>query len=49
MPERDTEVSEIRERIAKLEFRVDELTKRVENVANYQKELYKYLQQGPGR
>jgi len=45
MPERDVEISEIRERIVKLEVKVDELSKRVENMQNYMKELYKYLQQ----
>jgi len=45
MPERDVEISDIRERIVKLEVKVDELSKRVENMQNYLRELYKYLQQ----
>ena len=47
MPERDTEIVDIRERIVKLEMKVEELTKRVYSLSNYTKELYKYLQQNP--
>jgi hypothetical protein len=47
MPERDTEIVDIRERIVKLELKVEELTKRVDSQSNYMKELYKYLQQNP--
>jgi len=49
MPERDVEISEIRERIVKLEVKVDELSKRVETMQNYMKELYKYLQQSSSK
>lgn len=49
MPERDTEISEIRERIVKLEVKVDELNKRVESISSYLKELYKYLHQTPSK
>jgi prefoldin subunit 5 len=49
LSERGTEISEIRERITKLEVRFDELNKRLDNVANYTRELYKYLQQSSGR
>jgi chaperonin cofactor prefoldin len=45
MPERDVELIELRERIMKLELKVDELTKRMDNTQNYMKQLYTYLQQ----
>ncbi|MEM2118724.1 MAG: hypothetical protein QW840_01200 [Candidatus Bathyarchaeia archaeon] len=47
MPEVDMEIVELRERIMKLEIKLEELTKRVDSIANYMKELYKYLQQQP--
>lgn len=45
MPERDVELVDLRERIMKLEIKVEELTKRVDNIQNYMKQLYTYLQQ----
>lgn len=39
------EIVEIRERLLKVEMKLEELNKRVDNMANYLKELYKYLQQ----
>lgn len=47
--ETDKVDAELRERITRLEVRMDELTKRVDNIANYMKELYKYLQQNPSK
>ena len=43
--ESDTrEVSELRERIVRLEVKVEDLTKRIDSLSNYTKELYEYLQ-----
>lgn len=40
---------ELRERIVKLELKIDELTKRVDNMQNYMKQLYTYLQETSGK
>jgi prefoldin subunit 5 len=49
VPERDVELVELRERIMKLELKVDDLTKRLDNVQNYMKQLYTYLQQNQSK
>lgn len=49
MPERDVELIELRERIMKLELKVEDLTKRVDNMQNYMKQLYTYLQQSSSK
>ncbi len=49
MSDRDVEIPEMRERIVKLEVKVEELTKRIDGMQSYMKELYKYLQQNPGK
>jgi chaperonin cofactor prefoldin len=49
MPEREENIGDVRERLVRLEVKVEELNKRVENMQNYLKELYKYLQQTPSR
>lgn len=49
VPERDVELIELRERIMKLELRVEDLTKRMDNMQNYIKQLYTYLQQPSNR
>ncbi len=49
MPERDVELIELRERIMKLELRVEDLIKRMDNMQNYIKQLYTYLQQPSNR
>jgi cell division protein FtsB len=38
------ELAELRERIVKLEVKMEELTKRVDSIQNYTRELYNYLQ-----
>jgi chromosome segregation ATPase len=38
------EISELRERIVRLEVKVEELGKRLDNLSNYARELYNYLQ-----
>jgi len=45
MSDRSLEVTELRERIMKLELKIDELNKRMDNMQNYMKQLYSYLQQ----
>jgi archaellum component FlaC len=40
----DKEAKGLRERVTRLEVQVEELTKRVDNLSNYAKELYNYLQ-----
>lgn len=42
------ELMELRERVAKLEVKLEELTKRLESVVNYTKELYNYLSKQRG-
>ena len=49
MPERDVELVDLRERIMKLELKVEDLTKRMDNMQNYIKQLYTYLQQPSNR
>ncbi len=49
MPERDVELIELRERIMKLELKSEDLTKRMDNMQNYIKQLYTYLQQPSNR
>ena len=49
MPERDVELIELRERIMKLELKIEDLTKRMDNMQNYIKQLYTYLQQPSNR
>ncbi len=46
MPEEDLkkEVTELRERVVRIEVKVEELAKRTDSIANYAKELYDYLQ-----
>ncbi|MCK4440109.1 hypothetical protein KAU85_03905 [Candidatus Bathyarchaeota archaeon] len=43
------EVMELRERVVRLEVKVEELTKRIDSIANYSKQLYEYLQKQTGR
>lgn len=43
------EVTELRERIVRLEVKVEDLTKRIDSIANYAKELYNYLQKQASR
>ncbi len=38
------EIIELRERIVRLEVKVEDLTKRFDSLSNYAKELYSYLQ-----
>jgi len=38
------EVTDLRERVVRLEVKLEELTKRIDSLANYTKELYNYLQ-----
>ena len=38
------ETSDLRERVVRLEVKVEELTKRIDSLSNYTKELYNYLQ-----
>ena len=38
------EVTDLRERVVRLEVKLEELTKRIDSLANYTKELYGYLQ-----
>ncbi len=38
------EVSDLRERVVRLEVKVEELGKRMDSLSNYAKELYNYLQ-----
>ena len=47
--EPDKDVVELRERLTRLEVKFEELTKRVDNIASYIKELYKYLQEGSSK
>lgn len=46
MSEKDIkkELTELRERVVKLEVKAEELTKRIDSISNYAKELYNYLQ-----
>jgi len=45
MPEGNQgDLTELRERIVRLEVRLEELNKRVDSLASYAKELYNYLQ-----
>ena len=37
-------ITELRERVVRLEVKIEELNKRMDNLSNYVKELYKYLQ-----
>jgi len=43
------EVTDLRERVVRLEVKLEELTKRVDGVANYTKQLYEYLQKQTGK
>jgi len=43
------EIMELRERVVRLEVKVEELTKRIDSIANYSKQLYEYLQKQTGR
>jgi chaperonin cofactor prefoldin len=47
--ESDKEVTELRERVTRLEVKFEELVKRVDNISNYMKELYKYLREKSDR
>jgi|GEM_PF-1050445 len=38
------EIAELRERVAKIEVKIEELNRRFESLSNYSKELYVYLQ-----
>ena len=38
------EISELRERVVRLEVKLEELGKRFDSLSNYTKELYNYLQ-----
>jgi len=38
------EALDLRERVVRLEVKVEELTKRIDSLSNYAKELYNYLQ-----
>lgn len=37
-------LTELRERVVRLEVKIEEFGKRMDNLSNYVKELYKYLQ-----
>jgi uncharacterized protein YceH (UPF0502 family) len=37
------EISELRERVVRLEIQVAELSKRVESLSNYSRQLFEYL------
>lgn len=43
------EVTNLRERVVRLEVKVEELTKRIDSIANYTKQLYEYLQKQTGK
>jgi tetrahydromethanopterin S-methyltransferase subunit B len=51
MPESDItkDVMELRERIVRLEVKVEEMSKRLESISGYAKELYNYLQKQSNR
>ena len=42
------DVSELRERVTRLEVKIEELTKRLDKISDYAKELYNYLQKQRG-
>ena len=42
------DVSELRERVTCLEVKIEELTKRLDKISDYAKELYNYLQKQRG-
>jgi len=43
------EVTDLRERVVRLEVKLEELTKRIDSLASYAKELYGYLQKQSSR
>lgn len=43
------EITELRERIVRLEVRMEEVNKRLDGFAKYMKELYEYLQKQQSR
>jgi len=43
------EVIALRERVVRLEVKVEELAKRVDGIANHSKQLYEYLQTQTGK
>jgi len=43
------EVTDLRERVVRLEVKLEELSKRIDSVANYTRELYNYLQKQASR
>jgi predicted nucleic acid-binding Zn-ribbon protein len=43
------EIAELRERVAKIEVKIEELNRRFESLSNYSKELYVYLQKQANR
>lgn len=49
MGERNVELVDLRERIVKLEIKVEDMSKRIDNTQNYLKQLYAYLQQQSGK
>ncbi len=38
------EITELRERVVRLEVKIEEITKRVDSLSTYAKDLYSYLQ-----
>ncbi|MEM2910829.1 MAG: hypothetical protein QXO01_07185 [Nitrososphaerota archaeon] len=40
----ERELADLRERVVKLEVKVDEMSKRLDALSNYAKELYQYIQ-----
>lgn len=43
------EIGELRERVIRLEVKIEELTKRFDKLSDYAKELYNYLQKQSSR
>lgn len=43
------EVTDLRERVVRLEVKLEELTRRLDGIANYTKQLYEYLQKQTGK
>lgn len=40
----EKELADLRERVARLEAKADEMSKRLDALSNYAKELYQYIQ-----
>jgi len=43
------EITDIRERVARLEVKIEEINKRLDGFAKYMKDLYEYLQKQQSR